>query len=172
MPEVGDLEWLASQECFQHLRCLPVCVRGRCGCGERRWAAVETVKPLLGRWAQDGQSRAQRVAARLLATLTALPIHCAVLQVKNPDKGPELRTGHSVVVTGLPNNPKAVVIGGCTSSALVNDVWSLKLGAESLEWERPKIGQPDSAPSPRWRHTATLLRKSSPSAAHRSARSL
>eukprot|EP01043_Picozoa_sp_COSAG02_P020951 COSAG02_NODE_1050_length_14962_cov_13.500774_3_plen_85_part_00 len=82
-----------------------------------------------------------------------------MLQIKNPDKGPELRTGHSVVVTGLPNNPKAVLVGGCTSSALVNDVWNLKLGAESLEWERPKIGQPDSAPSPRWRHTATLLRE-------------
>jgi hypothetical protein len=89
-------------------------------------------------------------------------IRCLALapQIKNPDKGPELRTGHSVVVTGLPNNPKAVIIGGCTSTALVNDVWNLKLGAESLEWERPKIGQPDSAPSPRWRHTATLLRAS------------
>lgn len=80
------------------------------------------------------------------------------MQIKNADKGPELRTGHSVVVTGLPNNPKAVIIGGCTSTALVNDVWNLKLGSETLEWEKPKIGQPDSAPSPRWRHTATLLR--------------
>ena len=85
-----------------------------------------------------------------------------LVQIKNGDKGPDLRTGHSVVVTGLPNNPKAVIIGGCTSTALVNDVWNLKLGSETLEWEKPKIGQPDSAPSPRWRHTATLLRASRP----------
>lgn len=62
----------------------------------------------------------------------------------------------------MPNNPKAVIIGGCTSDGVTNDVWSLKLGQETLEWEKPKIGQPDSAPAPRWRHTATLLRASSP----------
>ena len=80
------------------------------------------------------------------------------MQIKNPDKGPSLRTGHSLVVVGLPNNPKAVIIGGCTAEGVVNEVWNLKLGVEMLEWESPKIGQPDKAPSPRWRHTATLLR--------------
>ena len=82
----------------------------------------------------------------------------AAAQIKNPDKGPSLRTGHSLVVVGLPNNPKAVIIGGCTAEGVVNEVWNLKLGVEMLEWESPKIGQPDKAPSPRWRHTATLLR--------------
>ena len=81
-------------------------------------------------------------------------------QIKNPDKGPTLRTGHSLVVSGLPNNPKAVIIGGCTAGGGVNEVWNLKLGVETLEWEKPKIGQPDKAPSPRWRHTANLLRAS------------
>jgi hypothetical protein len=79
-------------------------------------------------------------------------------QIKNPDKGPSLRTGHSLCVVGLPNNPKAVIIGGCTADGVVNEVWNLKLGVEMLEWESPNIGQPDKAPAPRWRHTATLLR--------------
>ena len=61
-------------------------------------------------------------------------------------------------MSGLPNNPKAVIIGGCTAEGVVNEVWNLKLGVETLEWEKPKIGQPDKAPSPRWRHTANLLR--------------
>jgi hypothetical protein len=80
-------------------------------------------------------------------------------QMKNPDKGPSLRTGHTLVTVGLPNNPKAVLIGGCGPEGVTNDVWALKMGAENLEWEKPKIGNPDSAPSPRWRHTATLLRE-------------
>ena len=36
-------------------------------------------------------------------------------------------------------------------------MWQLKLGSEQVEWVKPKIGQPDCAPSPRWRHTANLL---------------
>ena len=88
------------------------------------------------------------------------PRRAARAQIKNPDKGPTLRTGHSLVVSGLPNNPKAVIIGGCTAEGVVNEVWNLKLGVETLEWEKPKIGQPDKAPSPRWRHTANLLRAS------------
>ena len=95
--------------------------------------------------------------ARASAPLTR---GAARAQIKNPDKGPTLRTGHSLVVSGLPNNPKAVIIGGCTAEGVVNEVWNLKLGVETLEWEKPKIGQPDKAPSPRWRHTANLLRAS------------
>ena len=95
--------------------------------------------------------------ARASAPLTR---GAARAQIKNPDKGPTLRTGHSLVVSGLPNNPKAVIIGGCTAEGVVNEGWNLKLGVETLEWEKPKIGQPDKAPSPRWRHTANLLRAS------------
>ena len=87
-------------------------------------------------------------------------------QIKNPDKGPSLRTGHSLCVVGLPNNPKAVIIGGCTADGVVNEVWNLKLGVEMLEWESPNIGQPDKAPAPRWRHTATLLRTLRPRPLH------
>ena len=43
---------------------------------------------------------------------------------------------------------------------LQNDLWTLKLGQEKYEWKKPKVGQPDKAPSPRWRHTATLMRQS------------
>ena len=70
-----------------------------------------------------------------------------------------MRTGHSLSVIGLPNNPTAVIIGGCTADGVVNDVYTMKMGQETLEWNKAvKIGQPDQAPSPRWRHTATVLR--------------
>ena len=77
--------------------------------------------------------------------------------VKNPDKGPVKRSGHSVTIIGLPTNPSLIVIGGFTEKGHVNDVWQLKLGSESVEWVKPKIGQPDYAPSPRWRHSANLM---------------
>ena len=81
----------------------------------------------------------------------------AVVQGLEKCAGPSLRTGHALVTTGLPNNPKALLIGGCTEEGVVNEVWALKLGAEAMEWEKPKIGQPEKGPSPRWRHTANLL---------------
>jgi dynein heavy chain len=77
--------------------------------------------------------------------------------IKNADNGPVKRSGHSVTIIGLPNNPSLIVIGGFTEAGHVNDVWQLKLGAEQVEWVKPKIGQPDYAPSPRWRHSANLL---------------
>jgi hypothetical protein len=77
--------------------------------------------------------------------------------IKNPDAGPAKRSGHSVTIIGLPNNPTLIVIGGFTEEGHTNDVWQLKLGAENVEWVLPKIGQPQYAPSPRWRHSANLL---------------
>ena len=80
------------------------------------------------------------------------------LELKKPELAPSMRTGHSLSVIGLPNNPTAVIIGGCTPSGVVNDVFTMKMGQEALDWNKAiKIGQPDQAPSPRWRHTATVL---------------
>ena len=138
MPEVGNLEWLAMdvRTAPQPPQLWPISV------------AIDTRCPA---------SKTPAPNARASAPLTR---GAARAQIKNPDKGPTLRTGHSLVVSGLPNNPKAVIIGGCTAEGVVNEVWNLKLGVETLEWEKPKIGQPDKAPSPRWRHTANLLRAS------------
>ena len=93
-----------------------------------------------------------------------MPEDGALEWVETPCKGtaPCSRTGHSCTVVGLPNNPHAMLFGGITSDGLSNEVWTLKLGAEQLEWKKPKIGQPEQAPSPRWRHTATLMRESIP----------
>ena len=77
--------------------------------------------------------------------------------IKNADNGPVKRSGHSVTIIGLPNNPSLIVIGGFTEAGHVNDVWQLKLGAEQVEWVKPKIGQPGHRPSPRWRHSAKPL---------------
>ena len=89
-----------------------------------------------------------------VGNLEWLPIE---LKGKEKTGAPTLRSGHSLVTIGMPNAPKAVMIGGMTSEGLTNEVWNLKLGAEIFEWEKPKIGQPDKAPSPRWLHTATTL---------------
>ena len=60
--------------------------------------------------------------------------------------GPSLRTGHSLVTIGAPNNSKAIMIGGCSEEGVVNEVWALKMGAESFQWEKPAIGQPEVGP--------------------------
>ena len=77
--------------------------------------------------------------------------------VKDTAEKPSKRSGHSVTIVGLPNNPQLVVIGGFTEKGHVDEVWQLKLGAEQVEWARSKIGQPKSAPCARWRHSATLI---------------
>jgi dynein heavy chain len=79
------------------------------------------------------------------------------INVKDTADKPTKRSGHSVTMCGLPNSPQLVVIGGFTENGHVNEVWQLKLGAETFEWVKTKIGQEKYGPSPRWRHTATLM---------------
>ena len=77
--------------------------------------------------------------------------------------GPSARSGHSIVVA----NEKAIVFGGCGiysdepgaaySQAVFNESWSVDVVNTDgpLKWTLLDVG--GDVPSPRWRHTATLL---------------
>ena len=109
--------------------------------------------------AAGGPRAAGGLATLALEALVALTRVCVRgAQLKNAKLGPSQRTGHTVNVLGLPNNPTAVVFGGCTADGVVNEIFTLKLGQETLEWTKtPKVGGLEYAPSPRWRHTATTM---------------
>ena len=71
-------------------------------------------------------------------------------------EGPSPRSGHSITVT---KGDSAIIFGGCGitaagSPAVFNETWLLST-AEPMRWELADVM--GDVPSPRWRHTATLL---------------
>ena len=78
-------------------------------------------------------------------------------QPQTKGEGPSPRAGHTLTVD--PKAGKAVLFGGSGvtadgAPAVFNETWLLST-AEPMAWE--KAGAKGDAPSPRWRHTATLL---------------
>ena len=67
---------------------------------------------------------------------------------------PSARSGHSLACA----KEKAYLFGGCGiedgAAAVFNDMWMLHI-TDSFRWE--KIDAMGDVPSPRWRHTTTLL---------------
>ena len=68
---------------------------------------------------------------------------------------PQARSGHTLACA----NEKAYLFGGCGiedgAAAVFNDLWILHI-ADNFRWE--KVDAMGDVPSPRWRHTANLLR--------------
>ena len=67
---------------------------------------------------------------------------------------PSARSGHSITCS----NEKAFLFGGCgvedSGVAVHNDMWMLHI-SDGFRWE--KVSAFGDVPSPRWRHTATML---------------
>ena len=67
---------------------------------------------------------------------------------------PSARSGHTITCS----NEKAFIFGGCGidqgAAAVFNDMWMLHI-SDAFRWE--KVDAMGDLPSPRWRHTATLL---------------
>lgn len=69
---------------------------------------------------------------------------------------PSPRSGHTITVVG----EKAVIFGGCgvtkdNEPCVVNETYYLTMTADPMKWELADLM--GDIPSPRWRHTATLL---------------
>ena len=71
--------------------------------------------------------------------------------------GPSARSGHSITVSGN----KAIIFGGCgvakdgNTVQIFNETWELGLGGDVYSWTL--VEAMGDEPTPRWRHTATLL---------------